>query len=278
VFIRFALLAVILYIANGIMQVILSNFYVPVNFTVVLWSPGVAMIFRLNVVVAGLLVYHWSTKEEKRALDEVKGKLELSTLRELKARAELDALQSKVNPHFLYNSLNSIYTLIDQQPEKGKEMIQQLSKLFRLSINNNDRFLWTIREELELVDAYLSIERVRFGDKLEAKIECAPGLLSCVIPRFTLQPLVENAIKHGISSMEGTGKILITVADLSEWLELTVHDNGVDFTDDLHTGFGLRSVRDKVKSQGNDATLEIFGTAPNKYVKLKMKRRESADY
>jgi signal transduction histidine kinase len=277
-FLHYGILAITLYVANGLMQTILASLYGPPDLSMVIWSSGVPMIFRINMVVAALLVYYWSLQQERREVAEMNRKLELSTLRELKTRAELDALQSKVNPHFLYNSLNSIHTLIDQQPAKAKEMILQLSKLFRLSVNHHDRFFWPLGEELDLIETYLSIEKVRFGEKLQVDIDCDASLKHYSIPRFVLQPLVENAIKHGVSKIEGIGRILVSASDKGEWVELTVWDNGPSFREELQAGHGLRSLQERVRSFGEGSSLGISGTSPDKHVTLKLKKRESTNH
>jgi two-component system, LytTR family, sensor kinase len=284
-FFRYFMLALIIYFANGVMQAgVALMLNKSVDFGSILWSPAGAMVFRVITVLAALVVYRWSMKQEKREVDELNRRLELSTLRELKTKAELDGLHARVNPHFLYNSLNSIYTLIDQHPEKAKEMIMLLSKLFRLTVNGNDDHYVRVREELDLVRTYLAIEKVRFGEKLQVEVKCNDALLDTLIPRFILQPLVENAIKHGTSRISNVGHIQIVITENDNFIEMQVRDNGPAFKHDLQNGYGLQSVSEKIRLLGGEgAHMEIVGdtdevppvAGPWKYVGLKLRKRES---
>ena len=162
---------------------------------------------------------------------------QLLNLEKLKTRAELDALQAKINPHFLYNSLNSIASLVHEDPEKAEEMTLLLSKLFRHSTGRDGQLFATLADELEMVQTYLQVEQVRFGNRLTFSVEVAePALNDLKLPQFLLQPVVENAIKHGIAKRADSGRIDVRIyqknrttdsqdAGLSE-LHLCVHDNG----------------------------------------------------
>jgi LytS/YehU family sensor histidine kinase len=207
--------------------------------------------------------------------------LELSLMRELKTKAELDSLHAKVNPHFLYNALNSIHTLIDQDPEKAKEMIHLLSRLFRLSISTSSEQFHTLKEELELVKTYLSIEKARFQERLKFEIICDDQLLGFMVPRFLLQPLVENAIKHGTSKLRDNGHVLVLVQKNWDFLEVQVRDNGPAFSEEFQNGHGLKSVRDKIRllgAEGSEFEIVAGGdhvppiAGPWKYVGIKFKR------
>jgi two-component system, LytTR family, sensor kinase len=286
-FLRYGLLAVIIYFANGIVQELMrSRMDDQIVFTNVLWNPGGSIVFRAIMILSTLLIYRWAMWEERRESESLSRKLEISTLRELMTKAELEALQSKVDPHFLYNSLNSIHTLVDQEPAKAQKMIIQLSKLFRLSVNKRSDFYCSLREELELVSTYLSIEKVRFGERLKFEIRCADNLMSEIIPRWLLQPLVENAIKHGTSKISGEGHVEIVIQENSNYIEMQVRDNGPAFQTDLQQGYGLRAVYEKIKLLGGEgACIEIIGSdrqvppiaGPWKYVEIKLRKRESID-
>lgn len=194
---------------------------------------------------------------------------QLLNLEKLKTRAELDALQAKINPHFLYNSLNSIASLVHDDPDKAEEMTLLLSKLFRHSTGRDGQLFATLAEELEMVQTYLQVEQVRFGNRLTFSVDVAdPSLNDLKLPQFILQPIVENAIKHGIAKRADLGRIDIRIyqknrdagprdAGLSE-LHLCVHDNGPGFPDDMSGGYGLRSIQDKLKLlYGEDARVEL---------------------
>jgi two-component system LytT family sensor kinase len=199
---------------------------------------------------------------------------QLLTLEKLKTRAELDALQARINPHFLYNALNSIASLVHEDPDKAEEMTLLLSKLFRYTTgrNNNDYFD-SIKNELEMVQTYLQVEKVRFGDRLQFRVEVTDQALNSLhVPKFILQPIVENAIKHGISKLADQGRITVKIYEENKWLHLCVHDNGPLFSDTMGAGYGIRSVQDKLKLlYGDDAKLELHNE-PSKSVNISISK------
>ncbi|QIP12542.1 histidine kinase [Spirosoma aureum] len=185
--------------------------------------------------------------------------IQLLNLEKLKTRAELDALQAKINPHFLYNALNSIASLVHEDPDKAEEMTLLLSKLFRYSTSRNGELFSTLADELEMVRTYLQVEQVRFGNRLTFSVEVAdPALNELKLPQFLLQPIVENAIKHGIAKRADAGRIDVRIYEKNGELHLCVHDNGPAFSDDMSGGYGLRSIQDKLKLlYGDDARVEL---------------------
>ncbi|UHG90622.1 histidine kinase [Spirosoma oryzicola] len=184
---------------------------------------------------------------------------QLLNLEKLKTRAELDALQAKINPHFLYNALNSIASLVHDDPDKAEEMTLLLSKLFRYSTGRTGELFATLADELEMVKTYLQVEQVRFGNRLTFSVEVAdPTLNELKLPQFLLQPIVENAIKHGIAKRADMGRIDVRIYEKEGELHLCVHDNGPAFPDDMDGGYGLRSIQDKLKLlYGEDARVEL---------------------
>jgi two-component system sensor histidine kinase YesM len=159
---------------------------------------------------------------------EIKELIEENYVLEIKEReAELNALHSQINPHFLYNTLDTIYWKAqgNNQKEIG-DMIYSLSKLFRLSLNRGENFI-TISKEKELLEHYLLLQRIRFKDKLIYEILIDDSILNYVIPKFILQPFIENAIVHGLEPKEGTGNILIEGQHLDNNLYFTIQDNGI---------------------------------------------------
>lgn len=191
---------------------------------------------------------------------------QLLNLEKLKTRAELDALQAKINPHFLYNALNSIASLVHDDPEKAEEMTLLLSKLFRYSTSRDGELFATLADELEMVRTYLQVEQVRFGNRLTFSVDVSdPALNDLKLPQFLLQPIVENAIKHGIAKRADMGRIDVRIYEKNRdrtggpnELHLCVHDNGPAFSDDMNGGYGLRSIQDKLKLlYGDDAHIEL---------------------
>jgi sensor histidine kinase YesM len=177
-------------------------------------------------------------------------------MRELQLTTELNSLHARINPHFLYNALNSIASLARLDEIKTEKMALSLSDLFRYSVNRKGEKMTTIKEEIEMVENYLQIEKIRFEDRLEFSLHVDESLYYHKIPRFILQPLVENAIKHGISKLEEKGYILLVIIKKNNSLHLSVSDNGPDFPDGLLSGHGLQSVFDLLHlSYGENASL-----------------------
>ncbi|WP_345266348.1 sensor histidine kinase [Nibrella viscosa] len=204
---------------------------------------------------------------------------QLLTLEKLKTRAELEALQAKINPHFLYNALNSIAGLVHDEPDRAERMVLLLSKLFRYTTGLKDKYFSSIATELEMVRTYLEVEQVRFGDRLSYRIDIAdPTLTDLPIPQFLLQPLVENAIKHGIAKIAGPGGIIIRIQAEAGWLNLRIHDSGPSFPEQLMSGYGLQSIQDKLRLLYGDDGRMLVHNQPQKeiVIQLKIERLTSA--
>ncbi|EGW36401.1 sensor histidine kinase [Desulfosporosinus sp. OT] len=155
--------------------------------------------------------------------------LELATLEThacLVRRSELKALQAQVNPHFLFNALNTVVSFCRTDPEKARNLLLQLGDFFRKNLKSGEKFV-TLREECEHIRAYLAIEQARFSDRLCVREEITDDALNWRLPGLTLQPLVENAIKHGIYPMSTLGEILISALVEEEILVVRIWDNGV---------------------------------------------------
>ena len=199
--------------------------------------------------------------------------VELAKMKELKNQAELNALHSRINPHFLYNSLNSIASLAHINPDKTENMATALSELFRYSINKENKTFVTVEEELEMVKKYLEIEKTRFEDKLEYKIEAEENVKEKLIPKFLIQPLAENAIKHGLSKIKEVGKIIVEVKQLENDLVITIFDNGPDFPVEPVSGYGLQNLNDKLEIiYGSDAFIN-WENGENKHFKITIKNQ-----
>ncbi|GEL10585.1 Histidine kinase [Flavobacterium glycines] len=193
---------------------------------------------------------------------------ELSRLREAKAEAEFKTLQSQINPHFLYNALNSIAGLAHIDADKTEKMALSLSDLFRHSINRKGAKVNTVGDELNLVQNYLEIEQIRFGDRLDFSIDVDDDLLKVEIPMFVLQPLVENAIKHGISKIEGQGKIVLKVSKKDKGILISIQDNGPDFSEGLLSGHGLQTVYDLLRFSYGDKAEMSWRNQPQKEITI----------
>jgi two-component system LytT family sensor kinase len=140
--------------------------------------------------------------------------------------ARVDALANQINPHFLFNTLTSISSLIRSQPETARVLIVKLSALLRRLLRSQEHFV-TLREEIEAVDEYLDIERIRFGPTLVVDKQIESGTLDVIVPSMILQPLVENSIKHGLGRKLGEGRITLQSSRADGMLVIEVRDNGV---------------------------------------------------
>jgi two-component system LytT family sensor kinase len=176
--------------------------------------------------------------------------------------AKIDALASQINPHFLFNTLASISSLIRTQPETARMLITKLSGLLRRLMRSTDHFV-TLREELESVDEYLDIEVIRFGPQLKVVKHISPDTLDVVVPSMLLQPLVENSIKHGLARKVGGGRITIKAAVRDRHTIIEVHDDGLGMSEDrlehaLGGGIGLSNVNERLRTiYGANCTLKL---------------------
>lgn len=194
--------------------------------------------------------------------------LELSKLRELKTKAELDALHSKINPHFLYNALNSIADLSVTDGKKARKMTVALADLFRYSINYSNHNYASVRNEAEMVEVYLQIEKIRFEDQLSYELKVDPALDHFLVPRFILQPVVENAVKHGLKATGRLTEISVEAKKTDRGMELSVEDNGPPFPEELLPGYGVKSIYDKLDLLFPGQYEVHFVNAPRKMVRI----------
>jgi two-component system LytT family sensor kinase len=168
--------------------------------------------------------------------------------------AELRALRAQINPHFLFNSLNSVAALITAEPRVAEEMIIRLAKIFRHVLTHHDRPFSSIDEEISFLKTYLQIEKVRFGERLQVRFDIQESVLQFMVPTLILQPLVENSIKHGLGPKAGENQLTIRVRPRSDYLELTVEDNGVGastpkkLVGGSSTGFGLQNLEERLQT------------------------------
>ena len=147
-------------------------------------------------------------------------------LRARLSEAQLEALRSQIHPHFLFNTLHAISTLMHRDVEAADRMLTRLSDLLRLTMQHRDQNEISLRDELALVDQYIEIMRVRFGDRLTVRHVIRPDTLDALVPQFILQPLLENAFDHGIANTAGPGTIEISALTVDGKLELSISDNG----------------------------------------------------
>jgi two-component system, LytTR family, sensor kinase len=202
-------------------------------------------------VVGAYTAYDYSRRFREREGQAAQLAVRASRLEASLSRAKLDSLRMQLNPHFLFNTLNAISVMAMKGERQGVvRMIMLLSDLLRLSLDNNQQVV-ALRDELEILDRYLEIENVRFRDRLTLERDIQPGVLDAEVPSLLLQPLVENAIRHGISQRPGRGVVRVEAEAVGgEWLELRVLDTGpgVESTPSVDgTGVGLANTRARLE-------------------------------
>jgi two-component system LytT family sensor kinase len=193
--------------------------------------------FILTMVLGALHAF-----EYQRSLRE--GQLRASQLESNLARARLEILRNELQPHFLFNALHSVSTLMHRNVEAADEMLAQLADLLRVSLERKHVQEAPLREELAVLAPYLNILRIRFGDRLSIGVDADPALLDAHVPLFLLQPLVENAIRHGIERRAGAGRIDIRARPAGDAIEVSVTDDGAGLAQNgFREGIGLSNIR-----------------------------------
>lgn len=202
-----------------------------------------------------------------RATDEVaswvSGQLDLAELddsRHRLAQAEIRALRAQISPHFIYNSLGAIASFVRTDPDRARELLLEFADFTRYSFRAHGEFT-TLAEELRSIERYLLLEQARFGDRLRVVLRIAPEVLGIQIPFLSLQPLVENAVRHGLESSEAGGTVTIEARDLDQECLVTVEDDGLGADPDrIREVLGGRSASDSVGLSNVDERLRnTFG-------------------
>ncbi|WP_159707908.1 histidine kinase [Arthrobacter sp. 18067] len=205
---------------------------------------------------------------------------ELEASRTLLMEAEVRALRAQISPHFIYNSLNAIASFINTDPARARELVVEFADFTRYSFRRHGDFT-TVAEELRCIDRYLLLERARFGERVQVSLRIAPEVLSTVIPFLSLQPLVENAVRHGLEAKEGPGHITICANDSGAFAEVTIEDDGVGMdpehlrsvlaghTDGDHVG--LRNVDARLRQVYGDEHGLVIETAPGEGTLITMR-------
>ncbi len=205
---------------------------------------------------------------------------ELDASRRLLVEAEIRSLRAQISPHFIYNSLNAIASFINTDPARARELVVEFADFTRYSFRRHGDFT-TLAEELRCIDRYLLLERARFGDRVQVSLRIAPEVLGTVIPFLSLQPLVENAVRHGLEAKEGPGHITICANDSGAFAEVTIEDDGVGMdpeklratlaghNDGEHVG--LRNVDARLRQVYGDDHGLVIETAPGEGTLITMR-------
>ncbi len=249
-------------LGTWIVLVILSE-TTPMNFL----GSGQAVYVQLFIGVAVTLMIVASIYAVVFYREMMKKMIETQEARELAIQAELKALRAQVNPHFLFNTLNSISSLIPVEPEKADRITQKLADVFRYTLVASEKETVTLNEELQFISNYLEIEKIRFEERLTVETQVSPEAMPMNVPSLILQPIVENALKHGIGRNLNGGILTIAATIRDGVLQLIVRDNGDGFmvTDATKTGLGigLAHVEQRLKKMyGNGYGLRIASAEP----------------
>jgi len=238
-----------------------------------------ALIYATSIMVIGTELKIWNG---------VRIQIKLEEQERLLLNARMEALQNQINPHFLFNTLNSVSSLVRFDPDTARDLIIKLATILRRLLNSSDAFV-PLREELEFVDNYLDIEVVRFGrDRLRVIKELDPGTLDILIPSMLLQPLVENSIKHGLASKVEVGSIFLRSRLTDTQLIVEVEDDGVGMgaahlierpTGLGGTGIGLTNVAERLKVLYGDTAKMTIDSREGKgtLVRLRLPVLDSED-
>lgn len=195
------------------------------------------------VIAGGLQAYRYYERY-------LSTELRLERMERSFTEARLNALRMQLDPHFLFNALNTISAQVERDPKLTRSMIEHLGDLLRMSLETKDRLEVPLSEEMAFLDHYLAIQKIRFGDKLRIEIEVAPEVKYASVPSLIIQPLVENAIRHGISHRAAGGMVRVSAGRADGRLEIRVQDDGVglpaEWTPEASGGVGLAVTRERI--------------------------------
>ena len=225
------------------------------------------LLFHFSLVGVGYAIEFYRRYRDREleasqlALERSRLELAAAGLETRLVEAQLQALKSQIQPHFLFNTLNAISTLVHHDPDRADRMISCLGDLLRTTLAHRQQQEVTVQEELELLGPYLEIERTRFGDRLTIEIQSQEETLDARVPHLILQPLIENAIRHGIAPQRGPGWISVTSVRRGESLLVQVRDNGLGLSQGdplVSEGLGLANIRARLQQlYGDEAALRI---------------------
>lgn len=188
------------------------------------WREAVSL--AVVLLVLGLAITALVYTYRRLAAEVERREAQMAQLREAGLHARLSALQAQINPHFLFNALNSLAELVHGDPDVAEDRVGDLAHLLRYSLRSSASGLVSLDQELQAVDRYLNLERVRLGDRLKVEVDVDPALRPALVPGLSLQPLVENAVRHAVASRPEGGTIRIAVEERGDQLRIAVEDDG----------------------------------------------------
>ncbi len=198
----------------------------------------------MSIWLLAYYLYHYAQREFKTIQENAR-------LSIIAKEAQLNNLSAQLNPHFFFNSLNSIKSLVSESPESSRRAIDLLSDLLRKSLYERGPMLISVREELAVVHDYLELEKIRFEERLQFEISVPENILSCLIIPFSIHTLVENAVKHGINRQSDGGSINIKIDREDEYICMSVESPGCLDRETINNGIGLKNLQERLKLQFN---------------------------
>jgi two-component system LytT family sensor kinase len=215
------------------------------------WRVGIGFLLYAIMATNYYLIIYYHHFKDKLVRE--------SELKSLVKESQLNSLKSQINPHFLFNSLNSISSLTMVSPERAQDMVINLSDFLRYSLSQKNESITTFEKELRNIDRYLKIEKIRFGHRLSVEREISEPCLRCALPGLILQPLMENAVKYGVYESTEQSNIFIQAGCNEEYLEVRIrNDYDPDFISKKGEGIGLRNVASRLKIQyGREDLIKI---------------------
>ncbi|MFZ0551798.1 MAG: histidine kinase [Steroidobacteraceae bacterium] len=209
-----------------------------------------------SMLVYCMIVGAWQAYSYNRRY--MTAELELERSQRTASEARLYALRTQLDPHFLFNTLNAVSSQVERDPKLARVMIEQLGDLLRLSLDSHGKQSIRLRDELAFTNRYLALQKIRFGDRLQINFEVAADAADGLVPSLILQPLVENAIRHGLSSRPGGGVLQVSARKLDARLVLQVEDDGVGLAPgwsmEEDSGMGLRLTRERLAVRFPDSS------------------------
>jgi len=236
---------------------------------------GLGLTFMTSgIILSSIIFYFFMTKLRLKYRSEMieQEKIKHAAMEKEYLSANLKMLQAQIEPHFLFNTLSNILSLIDTQPAKGKSMLLDLTKILRTSLSRTMPDKTTLAQEISMIEAYLHIQKIRMDERLNYEIDVPDNIRQYSFPPMLLQPLVENAIKHGLEPKVEGGEIVIRATEENNILTIKVADTGLGFSDFDKAGVGIANVRKRLgllfgekgrliieenKPHGVQATIEV---------------------
>ena len=221
--------------------------------------------FIIATIISIVLTLAWTRRSEELAaqISLAEERERTSAAERATTQANLRALQAQIEPHFLFNTLANVTSLIHSKPDDAKHMLEEFIAYLRASLANTREAEATLSQEFELMKSFLAILKIRMGDRLQTSVSLPTGLMGFHLPPMLVQPLVENAIKHGLEPKIEGGEICLSARQVGDVVEITVADTGLGFQNAMSNGIGLKNVRERLdKIYNGRATLSISDNAP----------------